>query len=90
MKLKTDVKNVTAFRMELLNDPNLPRGGPGRSIYGTAALSEFAVEAQIGGKTEKLKFAKATADYNPPAAPLIRPTTTRAARSAHRPSVVRH
>ena len=70
MKLKTDAKNVTAFRMELLNDPNLPRGGPGRSIYGTAALSEFAVEAVIGGKTEKLKFAKATADYDPPVAPL--------------------
>jgi hypothetical protein len=70
MKAKTDVKNVTAFRMELLNDPNLPRGGPGRSIYGTAALSEFEVEAEVGGKTEKLKFAKATADYNPPEAPL--------------------
>ncbi len=70
MKVKTDVKNVTAFRMELLNDPNLPRGGPGRSIYGTAALSEFAVEAEVGGKVEKLKFAKATADYNPPEAPL--------------------
>jgi hypothetical protein len=70
MKLKSDAKNVTAFRMELLNDPNLPRGGPGRSISGTAALSEFAVEAEIGGKTEKLKFAKATADYNPPTAPL--------------------
>ncbi len=70
MKLKADAKNVTAFRMELLNDPNLPRGGPGRSIYGTAALSEFAVEAAVGGKTEKLKFAKATADYNPPVAPL--------------------
>jgi len=32
--VKTDVKNVTAFRLELLNDLNLPRGGPGRSIRG--------------------------------------------------------
>jgi hypothetical protein len=70
MHLKTDAKEITAFRMELLTDPNLPRGGPGRSIYGTAALSEFAVEAQVGGKTEKLKFAKATADHDPPEAPL--------------------
>ena len=70
MKVKTDVKGVTAFRMELLNDPNLPRGGPGRSIQGTAALTEFAVDAEVGGKTERLKFAKATADYNPPETPL--------------------
>jgi hypothetical protein len=61
----TPVKNVTAFRLELLNDPNLPRGGPGRSIQGTAALSEFSVEAEIKGKVERLRFAKATADYNP-------------------------
>ncbi len=67
---KIDVKNITAFRLELLNDPNLPRGGPGRSIQGTAAVSEFAVEANIAGKTERLKFAKATADYNPPEQPL--------------------
>ena len=64
--MKTTVKNVTAFRLELLNDPNLPRGGPGRSIQGTAALTEFAVDAEEDGKVEQLKFAKATADYNPP------------------------
>ena len=70
MKTKPDAKGVTAFRLELLNDPNLPRGGPGRSIQGTAALSEFIVEARVGGKTERLKFAKATADFNPPESPL--------------------
>ncbi len=70
MKVKAEVKGVTAFRMELLNDPNLPRGGPGRSIQGTAALTDFAVDADVGGKTERLKFAKATADYNPAEAPL--------------------
>ena len=35
MTVKTDVQNITAFRLELLNDPNLPLGGPGRSIKGT-------------------------------------------------------
>jgi hypothetical protein len=39
MKVKTNVPDITAFRLELLNDPNLPLGGPGRSIYGTAALT---------------------------------------------------
>ena len=40
-----DVPKITAFRLELLNDPNLPLGGPGRSIKGTGALTEFEVEA---------------------------------------------
>ena len=34
-------QNIRAFRLELLNDPNLPLGGPGRSIKGTGALTEF-------------------------------------------------
>jgi hypothetical protein len=66
LHVNSAVKNVTAFRLELLNDPNLPRGGPGRSVQGTAALTEFSVDAEKGGKVERLKFAKATADYNPP------------------------
>jgi len=60
---------ITAVRLELLNDPNLPRGGPGRSIFGTCALSEFYVEAaplKQRGKRTKLKFAKSTADVNAP------------------------
>jgi hypothetical protein len=71
--IRTDVKNITAFRLELLTDPNLPCGGPGRSIWGTAALTEFKVEAAAAdapGKTEKIRFAKATADFNPPEQPL--------------------
>ncbi len=70
MTVKTDVKNITAFRLELLNDPNLPLGGPGRSIKGTAALTEFAVDAEAGGKVRRLKFVRATADVNPPETPL--------------------
>jgi hypothetical protein len=30
----TEAQNITAFRLELLNDPNLPMGGPGRSTGG--------------------------------------------------------
>ncbi len=59
---KTDLQNITAFRLELLTDPNLPMNGPGRSIQGTCALTEFEVEADGA----KVKFAKATADYNQP------------------------
>jgi hypothetical protein len=61
---ETDLKNISAFRLELMNDPNLPRGGPGRSIEGTGALSEFEVDVapKGGGKAQKVKFVRATSD----------------------------
>jgi hypothetical protein len=62
---KTQLQNVTAFRLELLNDSNLPLGGPGRSINGTCAVTEFEVEAapaDAPDKVTKIKFAKATSD----------------------------
>lgn len=73
MTIKTDVKNITAFRLELLNDPNLPLGGPGRSITGMPALTEFEVEAAPASdpkKVTKIKFSRATADISLPEKPL--------------------
>lgn len=67
---------ITAVRIELLSDPNLPHGGPGRSVDGTWALSE--VELQIpkvddqGQETwEKVAWAdaQATIDLTPSALP---------------------
>jgi hypothetical protein len=66
---KTRLPAITAFRLELLTDPNLPGGGPGRSFKGTCALTEFSVEiapANEPGKKTKLKFASATSDYDQP------------------------
>jgi hypothetical protein len=57
---------IGAFRLEQFPDPNLPSGGPGRSIKGMAALSEFRVEASdVTNPTNKLKvkFVRATADF---------------------------
>ncbi|MBW3542778.1 MAG: DUF1549 and DUF1553 domain-containing protein, partial [Planctomycetes bacterium] len=68
-RVRTDARGITAFRLELLNHPNLPLGGPGRSIQGTAALSEFFVEAapvDAPGQKTRLKIARATANVNPP------------------------
>ncbi len=62
LTVKTDVQNIRAFRLELLKDPTLPRGGPGRSTTGMAVLSEFKVEANKA----PVKIVKATADVNPP------------------------
>ncbi len=67
------VATVTAIRLELLTDPDLPRNGPGRSIYGSGALSEF--EFRMGPaeraieefhKWPKIEIASAMADVNTP------------------------
>ncbi len=64
---------IGAFRFEQLTDPNLPCGGPGRSIHGMAALSEFKVEVvEVKNRTNKfdVKFVKATADFENAEKPL--------------------
>ncbi|HEY7180169.1 MAG TPA: DUF1549 and DUF1553 domain-containing protein [Blastocatellia bacterium] len=69
MSVKVDQQNITAFRLELLTDANLPMGGPGRSVKGGCALTEFEVEAAPAGdpgKITKIKIVRATADYNQP------------------------
>ena len=68
-----DLQNISAFRLELLPDPNLPCNGPGRSFKGTCALTEFKVEAiDATHPTNKItvKFARATADFDQPETPL--------------------
>ena len=65
----TNLTGMTALRLELLNDPNLPCGGPGRSFMGTCALTEITVEAVETAHPENkrtIKFVKATADYSNP------------------------
>jgi hypothetical protein len=72
-EVKVDATPITAFQLELLTDPNLPRGGPGRSIEGTGALTEFDVEwaaVETPAKKHKVKFKKATADVTMPTTPL--------------------
>ena len=65
----TDLTGLTAVRLELLNDPNLPCGGPGRSFMGTSALTEISVEVVETSHPENkrtIKFVRATADYGNP------------------------
>jgi hypothetical protein len=61
--------SIGSFQLEQLTDPDLPCRGPGRSIKGMSALSEFNVEAVDAdnpiNKVE-VKFVKATADYSNP------------------------
>ena len=64
---------VTAVQLELLNDPNLPLNGPGRSPKGLFALTEFRVLAGPADKSSgmvEIGIADATADVNPPSKEL--------------------
>lgn len=65
MRIRTDVKNITAFRIDMMNDPNLPAGGPGRSHFGSFGVTEFKVDAGPEGKLAPVKFATAFADIEP-------------------------
>jgi mono/diheme cytochrome c family protein len=68
-RITNDLNDVTGFRIELLTDPNLPYGGPGRAFNGTCALSEFLVEAMDSKQPTnkvKVKWKEATADVEQP------------------------
>ena len=68
-RVTNEVSGVTAFRLELITDPNLPYGGPGRAFNGTCALSEFYVEAmdaKFPTNKVKVKWKEATADVEQP------------------------
>lgn len=64
----SELTTIKAFQLELLNDPNLPCNGPGRSAMGTFALTEFKVQVteKEKAKKESVKFIKALADYSNP------------------------
>ena len=69
MTVETSQQEIRAFRLELLNDPNLPLNGPGRSIKGTGALTEFEVESAPKSDPKnvtKVKIVRASADFSPP------------------------
>jgi len=74
LRLKSDLKGITGFRLEMLNDPNLPANGPGRSFMGTFGLSEFEVDSTgADGKPVPVKFARATADLQAPEKTKVHP-----------------
>ncbi len=58
--------SITALRLDVIADKSLPKNGPGRQDNGNLTVSEF--EAQVfdsGAATPmKLKFSRATADFN--------------------------
>jgi hypothetical protein len=74
LTVKTDLRSISGVRLELLMDPNLPLGGPGRSPQGTGALTEFEIEAAPAADpkdVQKLCVSSASADINLPERPLV-------------------
>lgn len=69
------VKKITGFRLEMLTDPNLPLGGPGRSPTGLFGLSEFRVDVADPRKpteTKRIKLVAASADFGNEERPLAK------------------
>jgi hypothetical protein len=65
--VNTDLKKVSAIRLEALTDDLHPRGGPGRARHGNFILSEFEVTASKKGYPEvvqTVEFASAKADHH--------------------------
>jgi Protein of unknown function (DUF1553)/Protein of unknown function (DUF1549)/Planctomycete cytochrome C len=70
---RTKLQKITGFRLELLADQSLPRGGPGRSTDGSLFVSEFSVEAAPMAKPEavmKVALTGPTADFERPDFPV--------------------
>ena len=62
----TDLTGITAVRLEVLPDPALPAGGPGRVAHGNFVLSEFRLAAASiadPAQTAALVLENATADF---------------------------
>jgi hypothetical protein len=63
----TKTTGITAVRLEVLADPTLPAGGPGRAPNGNFVLNEFKVMASPEnnpGEAKPVVFRRATADFS--------------------------
>lgn len=63
----TEVKGITALRLEVLMDDKLPSKGPGRAPNGNFVLSEFEVTVAPKNdptKTKKVAFSSAKSDFS--------------------------
>lgn len=63
----TDLRGITALRLEVLPDPSLPKGGPGRAPGdGNFVLNQIEVHVASKSdmsKTKPVKIARAVADF---------------------------
>jgi hypothetical protein len=61
----TDLKGITAVRLEVLSDERLPSHGPGAAINGNFVLTEFKLQAgKEGQPPQPVAFKSASADFS--------------------------
>ncbi|MFO0864959.1 MAG: DUF1549 domain-containing protein [Gemmataceae bacterium] len=63
----TDLKGITAVRLEMLTDAKYPKNGPGRAADGNFVLTEFQLYAQAKDSKElpkKMELTTALADFS--------------------------
>ncbi|MGB0581496.1 MAG: DUF1549 and DUF1553 domain-containing protein, partial [Limisphaerales bacterium] len=63
---KTDAKQITAVRLDVIADKRLPKNGPGLAGNGNFVMTGF--EVLVGGKP--VRFHKAVADHEQPRFPI--------------------
>ena len=54
IEAKAGLNLLTGVRMEVLPDPSLPHGGPGRDAEGNFFLSDLDVEVGVPGQSRML------------------------------------
>jgi mono/diheme cytochrome c family protein len=70
---RTQLKNITGYRLEVLTDPNLPRSGPGRANDGNFILTDFSVDAAPSDKPDaasRVVLSSVTTDFERPDFPV--------------------
>ena len=93
----TELKGITAVRLEVLADDNLPHKGPGRQDNGNLHLSEFKVFAQPRNITnastttsEALKARNTTAQGNALGSPSQKETSPEGAKPPTQPRALQN
>jgi hypothetical protein len=71
LNANTNLTGITGVRLEVISDPSLPAGGPGRDAEGNFFLSDFEVQAAPADKpasVQKIVFKSSAADESQSAA----------------------
>jgi hypothetical protein len=63
LRFRTELRGITAVRLEALPDPRLPAGGPGMTYYEGTKGDFFLGEFQLSDGQQPLRLARASASY---------------------------
>jgi len=63
LRFRTELRGITAVRLEALPDDRLPAGGPGMTYYEGTKGDFFLGEFQMSDGVHPLRFARASASY---------------------------